>query len=136
MSNTPGAPWNQINPGLARPKPEGINGLAVDDALVLRTQVEALYQQAAASEQEFCIDLEGEAPDGRLVYEWMGYSRKDNAKVSLGKLIEGIDFSCDVRESTGGRPAEQILFSRDGLSDGRYSPPLATPGTRSTMARR
>lgn len=83
--------------------------------LVLRAEVESLYQQAAASEQEFCIDLEGEAPDGRPVWEWMEYSTKGNAKASLGKLAQGVDFLCRTIKSTGGRPAERILFSRDGF---------------------
>jgi 5-methylcytosine-specific restriction endonuclease McrA/phage anti-repressor protein len=95
------------------------NGLPVDEALVLRTQVESLYQQAAASEQEFCIDLEGEAPDGRLVYEWMGYSRKDSATRSLSKLIEGVDFllhtSVEQTTGRGGHNREAVLFSRDGF---------------------
>jgi hypothetical protein len=83
--------------------------------LALRQQVETLYQQTAASSQEFCIDLEGKAPDGRPVWEWMGYSRKDTATRSLSRLIEGVDFSAQVRESSGGRPAEQIRFSRGGF---------------------
>ena len=83
--------------------------------LMLRGQVETLYQQAQGSAQEFCIDLEGESPDGRPVWEWMGYSRKDNAKASTNKLVEGVDFSCHLRESSGGRPSEQILFSREGF---------------------
>lgn len=83
--------------------------------LALKGQVQILHQQAAASEREFCIDLEGEAPDGRPVWEWMGYSRKDTATRSLSRLIQGVDFSAQVRESSGGRPSEEILFSRDGF---------------------
>ena len=60
--------------------------------LVLKGQVETLYQEAAASDQEFCIDLEGDAPDGQLVYEWMGYATKGSATRSLSKLVEGLDF--------------------------------------------
>lgn len=90
--------------------------------LALKGQVETLYRQAAASEQEFCIDLEGQAPDGRPVWEWMGYSRKDNAKASLSKLIEGVDYLVlkvqeQVPHQGGFRTAtkERILFSRDGF---------------------
>ena len=43
----------------------------------------------------------GLAPDGHPVWEWMGYSRKDTATRSLSELIEGIDFSAQVRESSG-----------------------------------
>ena len=60
--------------------------------LVLRGQVETLYQHAADSQQEFCIDLEGEAPDGQLLWQWAHLSRADNARRSVvGKkqLIEG-----------------------------------------------
>jgi hypothetical protein len=45
----------------------------------------------------------------------MGYSRKDTATRSLSRLIEGVDFSAQVRESSGGRPSEEIRFSRDGF---------------------
>lgn len=90
--------------------------------LALKGQVETLYRQAAASEQEFCIDLEGQAPDGHPVWEWMGYSRKDNAKASLSKLIEGVDYLVlkvqeQVPHQGGFRTAtkERILFSRDGF---------------------
>lgn len=83
--------------------------------LALKGQVETLYRQSAEGDQEFCIDLEGEAPDARPVWEWMGYSTKGNAKASLSKLVEGVDFLCQTIKSTGGRPAEQILFSRDGF---------------------
>ena len=87
--------------------------------LALKQQVETLYQQTAASSQEFCIDLEGEAPDGRPVWEWMGYSRKDNAKASLSKLIDGVDFLLlKAQEQTSGRGGhnrEAVLFSRDGF---------------------
>lgn len=83
--------------------------------LALKGQVETLYRQAAASEQEFCIDLEGQAPDGRPVWEWMGYSTKGSATRSLGKLIEGVDFLTTRLESSGGRPSEQVRFSRDGF---------------------
>lgn len=87
--------------------------------LVLKEQVNTLYQQATASDQEFCIDLEGEAPNGRPVWEWMGYSRKDNAKASLSKLIEGVDFLLlKAQEQTAGRGGhnrEAVLFSRDGF---------------------
>ena len=60
--------------------------------LALKQQVETLYQQTAASSQEFCIDLEGEAPDGRHIWEWAELSRPDNARRSVtGKkqLLEG-----------------------------------------------
>ena len=87
--------------------------------LALKQQVETLYQQTAASSQEFCIDLEGEAPDGRPVWEWMGYSRKDSATRSLSKLIEGVDFllhnSVGQTAGRGGHNREAVLFSRDGF---------------------
>lgn len=87
--------------------------------LALKGQVEILHQQAAASENEFCIDLEGEAPDGRSVWEWMGYSRKDSATRSLSKLIEGVDFllhnSVEQTAGRGGHNREAVLFSRDGF---------------------
>lgn len=83
--------------------------------LMLKGQVETLYQQAQSSEQEFCIDLEGESPDGRPVWEWMGYSTKGNAKASLSKLVDGVDFLCSSIKSTGGRPAERFQFSREGF---------------------
>lgn len=83
--------------------------------VILRQEVETLYQHAANSRQEFCIDLEGQAPDGRPAWEWMGYSTKGNAVRSLSKLIEGVDFLSEVIKSSGGRPGEQILFSREGF---------------------
>jgi len=60
--------------------------------LVLKQQVEGLYQQAVSSDQEFCIDLEGQAPDGTFLWEWAGLSTAGNARRSVeGKkqLIEG-----------------------------------------------
>lgn len=60
--------------------------------LVLKRQVEALYQQAAASAQDFPIPLEGEAPDGQPVWQWADLSRADNARRSVEnkkQLIEG-----------------------------------------------
>lgn len=90
-------------------------GVRMTADLALKGQVEQLHQQVAANEQEFCIDLEGIAPDGTPVWQWMGYSTKGNAKASLSRLIEGVDFLCDAIKSTGGRPAERILFSRDGF---------------------
>ena len=84
--------------------------------LALKQQVETLYQQTAASSQEFCIDLEGEAPDGRHVWEWMGYSTKGNATRSLSKLIEGVDFHLsEVISARGGLPRQIVRFSRDGF---------------------
>jgi len=91
----------------------------VSSDLALKGQVETLYRQSAEGDQEFCIDLEGEAPDGRPVWEWMGYSRKDNAKASLAKLIEGVDFLLlKAQEQTSGRGGhnrETARFSRDGF---------------------
>jgi phage anti-repressor protein len=83
--------------------------------LMLKGQVETLYQQAQGSDQEFCIDLEGEAPDGRPVWEWMGYSTKGSATRSLSKLVEGVDFLTVRLESSGGRPSETAAFSREGF---------------------
>ena len=83
--------------------------------LMLKGQVETLYQQAQGSEQEFCIDLEGEAPDSRPVWEWMGYSTKGSATRSLSKLVEGVDFLTVRLESSGGRPGETAAFSREGF---------------------
>ena len=87
--------------------------------LALKGQVETLYRQAAASEQEFCIDLEGQAPDGRPVWEWMGYSTKGNATRSLTKLIEGVDFLLITADKQtigrGGHNRETAIFSRDGF---------------------
>lgn len=84
--------------------------------LVLRGQVESLYRQAAASDQEFCIDLEGETPLGTPVWHWMGYSTKGNATRSLSKLIEGVDYHLsEVISGAGGLPRQIIRFSRDGF---------------------
>lgn len=87
--------------------------------LALKEQVEQLHQQVAASEQEFCIDLEGIAPDGQPVWQWMGYARKDNAIRSLSKLDEGVDFllrkSAEQTLGRGGHNRETVLFSRDGF---------------------
>lgn len=84
--------------------------------VILRQEVETLYQHAADSQQEFCIDLEGEAPDGRPVWEWMDYARKDNAVRSLNSLIEGEDYqSAEVRTVAGGSPRHSIRFSRVGF---------------------
>jgi len=81
----------------------------------LKKQVADLYSSVISVEEEFCIDMEAQAPDDRPIWKWMGYSRKDTAARSLSKLIEGVDFSTQVRESTGGRPSEKILFRRTGL---------------------
>jgi phage anti-repressor protein len=86
--------------------------------LVLRGQVETLYQQAQGSEQEFCIDLEGEAPDDddRPVWEWMEYSTKGSAIRSLGKLVEGVDYQLtEVLTASGGTPRQIVRFSLEGF---------------------
>jgi phage anti-repressor protein len=90
--------------------------------LALKSQVEQLHQQVAASDQEFCIDLEGIAPDGTPVWQWMGYSTKGSASRSLGKLIEGVDYLLNktvrqVPHQGGWRTVtvECVLFSRDGF---------------------
>jgi hypothetical protein len=60
--------------------------------LVLKGQVETLYQQAAASSDDFPIPLEGEAPDGQLLWQWAHLSRADSARRSVEnkkQLIEG-----------------------------------------------
>lgn len=92
---------------------------AMGSDLALREQVESLYQRAVSSDQEFCIDLEGEAPDGHPVWEWMGYSTKGNATRSLAKLIDGVDFlliSGDKQTiGRGGHNRETAVFSRDGF---------------------
>ena len=87
--------------------------------VILRQEVETLYQHAADSRQEFCIDLEGEAPDGRLVWEWMDYARKDNAVRALNNLIEGEDFllrrSAEQTTGSGGHNRATAVFSRTGF---------------------
>ena len=81
--------------------------------LALRRQVEALHRRATTSDQEFCIDLEGEAPDGRPVWEWMDYSTKGSATRSLSRLEEGVDFHLtEVLSGRGGLPRQIVLFSR------------------------
>jgi len=93
--------------------------------LVLRDQVETLYRGAATSDQEFCIDLEGEAPDGRLLWKWAYLSTAGNARRSVeGKkqLIQGehylvIRSEKQVPHQGGMRSTEvvRIVFSREGF---------------------
>ena len=79
-----------------------------------------------------------------LVYPATGADRRGGASTatagsrlprpshrSLSKLIEGVDFSSQVRESSGGRPAEQVLFSRTGFKRwGRDLPSTKPRGRR------
>jgi hypothetical protein len=84
--------------------------------LALQGQVEALHQEVQASGAEFCLDLEGICADGRPLWQWMDYSRKDNAARSLIKLVEGVDYqSAEVRTVAGGTPRQVVLFSREGF---------------------
>ena len=93
--------------------------------LALRGEVESLYQQATASEQEFCIDLEGVAPDGRLLWDWAELSRPDNARRSVtGKkqMIEGEHYlllrsEVQVPHQGGLRSTEavRIVFTVEGF---------------------
>ena len=93
--------------------------------LALKQQVETLYQQTAASSQEFCIDLEGEAPDGRHVWEWAHLSTVGNARRSVERkkqLIEGehylvIRSEIQVQHQGGLRSTEavRIVFSFEGF---------------------
>lgn len=94
--------------------------------LILQKQVETLYQQAQGSEQEFCIPLEGEAPDGQLIWEWAHLSTAGNARRSVeGKkqLIEGehyllIRTDKQVTSANGvtqSREVISIVFNREGF---------------------
>ena len=84
--------------------------------LVLKEQVAALHKQATAQQQEFCIDMEGAAAEGQPIWQWMGYSRKDAAKRSLEKLLEGVDYqSTEMWTVAGGTPRHVVLFSHDGF---------------------
>ena len=93
--------------------------------LILKQQVEALYQQSIASEKEFCIDLEGQSPDGQLLWQWAYLSRADNARRSVvGKkqLIEGEHYlllrsEVQVPHQGGMRSQEvvRIVFSLEGF---------------------
>ena len=94
--------------------------------LALKQQVETLYQQTAASSQEFCIDLEGEAPDGHPVWEWAELSRVDSARRSVtGKkqLIEGehymihrtVEQVTSANGVTQARDVVRIVFSLEGF---------------------
>lgn len=56
--------------------------------------------------------------DFDLVWELLGYSRKDNAKRVLeSNLEEGFDFSASKRKTSkeGGRPADVIMLSHDAF---------------------
>jgi hypothetical protein len=96
---------------------------AMSADLALREQVEVLHQQAVASGGEFCIDLEGQAPDGKPVWQWAGYARKDSATraVESSGLADGVDYrSTEVWSGPengkgGGHNRRVILFSRDGF---------------------
>lgn len=48
-------------------------------------------------------------------YQWLGYTRKDNAKDTFLELgfLEGVDFSSFSRKSSGGRPAESFKLTVD-----------------------
>ena len=94
--------------------------------LILKGQVETLYQQAQASGQEFCIDLEMQAPDDRWrLWEWAHLSRADNARRSVvGKkqLIENEHYlllrsEVQVPHQGGMRSQEvvRIVFSVEGF---------------------
>ena len=95
------------------------------DGSDLRGQVEALHQQAMAAGEEFCIELDGEAPDVQPVWQWAAYARKDNATraVENSGLVEGVDYllrrSAEQVQSANGviqtRERVRILFSRDGF---------------------
>lgn len=64
----------------------------------------ALYQ----SSEDFPVDFD-------LAWQWLGYTRKDNAKrILVSEFEHGIDFSSEVRKtSSGGRPTEFIMLSID-----------------------
>lgn len=94
--------------------------------LALQQQVETLYQQTTESDQEFCIDLEGQAPDGQRLWEWAHLSRADSARRSvIGKqhLIEGEHYllhrSVEQVTSSNGvtqsREMVRIVFSLEGF---------------------
>lgn len=60
--------------------------------VILRQEVETLYQHAADSRQEFCIPLEGEAPNGQLLWQWAHLHSSGTARRSVERkqhLIEG-----------------------------------------------
>lgn len=60
--------------------------------VILRQEVETLYQHAADSQKEFCIPLEGEAPNGQLLWQWAHLSTAGNARKSVERkscLIDG-----------------------------------------------
>jgi hypothetical protein len=89
--------------------------------LILKQQVETLYQQTTESDQEFCIDLEGTL-DGQLVWEWMGYSRKQTAADSFSPMVAGVDYLVteerkQVPHQGGWRTVtvKKFRLSRDGF---------------------
>jgi phage anti-repressor protein len=57
------------------------------------------------SDEKFPIDFDD-------AWQWIGYSRKDNAKTSLSSnFVEGLDFSLSFRKSFVGRPTELITLT-------------------------
>ena len=46
---------------------------------LLKKEVANLYLMASSTEEMFSIDLEGLAPDGRPIWDWMGHSQPEQA---------------------------------------------------------
>ena len=68
------------------------------------------------SKSEFIIDLDD-------VWKWLGFSRKDPAKVVLDKnFVKDIDYKIVLQQPMenlkGGRPKEQILLNISTFKDG------------------
>jgi phage anti-repressor protein len=66
-----------------------------------------IAQDIYNSNDEFPINLDD-------AWQWLGYSKKSNAKRNLERFTEGQDFCSSVSKSAlGGRPSEQILLTID-----------------------
>lgn len=62
------------------------------------------------SDDEFPVDFD-------FAWQWLGYTRKDNAKrILVSEFQRGVDFSSEVRKtSSNGRPTESIMLTVECL---------------------
>ena len=89
----------------------------------IQRQAQALHHASFNAEDQFSIDMEAIAEDGRPMWEWLGYSTKSNAVRSLGKLEEGTDYlllkSDQQVQSADGtwqkRTVNRVMLSADGF---------------------
>ena len=90
---------------------------------VVMTEVDTNLRQWL-NDLESRNDPSAKVVDFDPVWKWAGYTRRNNAKAGLSKILAPEkDFCCALSKSTGGRPREQILLTIDAAKEFLFQAP-------------